>query len=291
MKERAGGQILQDEADSPGVTPMIKDVKSKWLFLCLQVKNENCRKGIEQVIKTLTGMSTKEKRLFIRFLFPRSALILAGLVTFSILQVSIIKFLNPPATPLMVYRWLSGGEVDFRWRSLSEISPFLQRAVIAAEDQRFLSHHGFDWKQIGQALQEYQKEGRVRGASTITMQVARNIFLWQGYSWLRKGLEAYYTALIELLWPKSRIMEVYLNVVELGPEIFGAEAAARRYFGFSAASLTKPQAALLAAILPNPLRWSPKHPSDYIRKRQSTILREMKSSIPPLIPHQSDKDQ
>jgi monofunctional biosynthetic peptidoglycan transglycosylase len=255
---------------------MIKDLKSNWLILYQQLKNEDCRKSIEQVIKKLTGMSKKEKRLFIRFLFHRSALILAGLVTFSIFQVSIIKFLNPPATPLMVYRWLCGGKVDFRWRSLSEISPFLQRAVIAAEDQRFFSHHGFDWKQIERALQEYQKEGRVRGASTITMQVARNIFLWQGYSWLRKGLEAYYTALIELLWPKSRIMEVYLNVVELGPEIFGAEAAACRYFGFSAASLTKPQAALLAAILPNPHRWSPKQPSDYIRKRQSTILREMK---------------
>ncbi len=254
---------------------MIKDLKSNWLMLCLQLKNENCRKSIERVIKKLTGISKKEKRLFIRFLLHRSALILAGLVTFSIFQVSIIKFLNPPATPLMLYRWLCGGKVDFRWRSLSEISPFLQRAVIAAEDQRFFSHHGFDWKQIERALQEYQKEGRVRGASTITMQVARNLFLWQGYSWLRKGLEAYYTALIELLWPKSRIMEVYLNVVELGPEIFGAEAAACRYFGFSAASLTKPQAALLAAILPNPHRWSPKHPSDYIRKRQYTILCEM----------------
>ena len=254
---------------------MIKDLKSNWSILCLQLK-KNRRNGIERVIKKLTGISKKEKRLFIGFLLHRSALILLGLVTFSILQVSIIRFFNPPATPLMVYHWLSEGKVDFRWRSLSEISPFLQRAVIAAEDQRFLSHHGFDWKEIEQAFEEYQKEDRVRGASTITMQVARNIFLWQGYSWLRKGLEAYYTALIELLWPKWRIMEVYLNVVELGPEMFGAEAAAHRYFGFSAASLTKPQAALLAAVLPNPHRWSPKHPSQYIRKRQSTILREMK---------------
>jgi monofunctional biosynthetic peptidoglycan transglycosylase len=236
----------------------------------------NCPKSIERVIKKLTGISKKEKRPFIGSLLHRSALILAGLAAFSILQVGIIRFLNPPATPLMVYRWLCGQKLDFRWRSLSEISPSLQRAVIAAEDQRFLSHHGFDWKQIEQALEEYQKEGRTRGASTITMQVARNIFLWQGYSWLRKGLEAYYTALIELLWPKWRIMEVYLNVVELGPEIFGAEAAARRYFGFSASSLTKPQAALLAAVLPNPHRWSPKHPSEYIRERQSTILGEMK---------------
>ncbi len=242
--------------------------------------HKNCRKSIERVIKKLTDIIRKDRRLFIRFLLHRSTLILAGLVTFSILQVSIIRFLDPPTTSIMVYRWLSGEKLDFRWRSLSEISPFLHRAVIAAEDQRFLSHHGFDWKQIEQALEEYQNGGRVRGASTITMQVARNIFLWQGYSWLRKGLEAYYTALIELLWPKWRIMEVYLNVVELGPEIFGAEAAARRYFGFSAASLTKPQAALLAAVLPNPHRWSPKHPTQYIRKRQSTILREMKKLEP-----------
>ncbi len=254
---------------------MIKDLKNNWLILCLRLK-KNYQESIERIIRKLTGMSKKEKRLFIGFLVHPSALILVGLVTVSILQVSIIRFLNPPATPLMVYRWLCGEKLDFRWRSLSEISPFLQRAVIAAEDQRFLTHHGFDWKQIEQALEEYQNGGRVRGASTITMQVARNIFLWQGYSWLRKGLEAYYTALIELLWPKWRIMEVYLNIVELGPEIFGAEAAARRYFGFSAASLTKPQAALLAAILPNPHRWSPKHPTQYIRKRQSTILREMK---------------
>ena len=232
------------------------------------------------MIKKLTGTSKKEKRLFIRFLLHRSALILAGLVTFSILQVSIIRFLNPPATPLMLYRWLCGEQLDFRWRSLSEISPFLQRAVIAAEDQRFLTHHGFDWKQIGVALEEYQNGERIRGASTITMQVARNIFLWQGYSWLRKGLEVYYTALIELLWPKWRIMEVYLNIVELGPQIFGAEAAARRYFGHSAASLPEPKAALLAAILPNPHRWSPKHPTQYIRERQSTILREMKKFEP-----------
>ncbi len=267
---------------------MIKNLKRNWLISYLQLRNENCRNGIERVIKKLTGVSKKEKRLFIRFLLHRSTLIFAGLITFSIVQVSIIRFLDPPATPLMIYRWLSGEKLDFRWRSLPEISPFLQRAVIAAEDQRFLSHHGFDWKEIEQALEEYQKEGRIRGASTITMQVARNIFLWQGYSWLRKGLEVYYTALIELLWPKWRIMEVYLNVAELGPEIFGAEAAARRYFGYSAASLTKPQAALLAAVLPNPHRWSPKYPTRYIRERQSTILREMKKLEPIQLLH-SDK--
>jgi len=220
-------------------------------------------------------MPEKERRPFVRSLSRSSALILAGLVVFSILQVAFIRFLNPPATPPMVYRWLSGEGLNFRWLSLSKISPFLQQAVIAAEDQRFLSHQGFDWEQIEQALQEYRQEGRRRGASTITMQVARNLYLWQGHSWLRKGLEVYYTALIELLWPKWRIMEVYLNIAEWGPGIFGAEAAARRYFRCSAATLTKPQAALLAAVLPNPRRWSPERPTRYIRKRQTTILDQM----------------
>jgi monofunctional biosynthetic peptidoglycan transglycosylase len=175
----------------------------------------------------------------------------------------------------MAYRWLNGERLDFRWRALSEISPYLQRAVIAAEDQRFLDHHGFDWREIERALEEYRQKERRRGASTITMQVARNVYLWHGYSWLRKALEAYYTVLIELLWPKWRIMEVYLNIAEWGSQIFGAEAASRRYFRCSAAALTKPQAALLAAVLPNPRRWSPEHPTRYIRKRQSIILHQM----------------
>jgi monofunctional biosynthetic peptidoglycan transglycosylase len=175
----------------------------------------------------------------------------------------------------MVQSRLSGDGLDFRWRSLSEISLFLQWAVIASEDQRFLDHHGFDWEEIGKAREEYQQRGRRRGASTITMQVAKNLYLWHGRSWLRKGLEAYYTAFIELLWPKWRIMEVYLNIAEWGPGVFGAEAAAHRYFGRSAAALTKHQAALLAAVLPNPRRWSPEYPTRYIWKRQSAILDDM----------------
>jgi len=194
---------------------------------------------------------------------------------FSIFQVVFIRFLNPPATPLMAYRCLRRKELTFHWLPLSKISPFLQQAVIAAEDQRFLSHRGFDWKQIEEALQEYREKGRRRGASTITMQVARNLYLWQGRSWLRKGLEIYYTALMEFTWPKWRIMEVYLNIAEWGPGVFGAEAAARRYFRCSAGALTEPQAALLAAVLPNPHRWSPEHPTRYIRKRQATILSQM----------------
>ena len=223
----------------------------------------------------LLPMPKKERSSFARSVSRWVGLILAGLVIFSILQVVSMRFLNPPTTPLTAYHRLRGKERTFHWLPLSKISPFLQQAVIAAEDQLFLSHRGFDWKQIEEALQEYRERGRRRGASTITMQVARNLYLWQGRSWLRKGLEAYYTALIELIWPKWRIMEVYLNMAEWGPGIVGAEVAARRYFGCSAGALTKQQAALLAAVLPNPHRWSPGHPTRYIRERQATILRQM----------------
>jgi monofunctional biosynthetic peptidoglycan transglycosylase len=175
----------------------------------------------------------------------------------------------------MVYRWFKDEDTNSRWRSLPEISPFLQQAVIASEDQLFLSHHGFDWKEIRQAIRESQENGRQRGASTISMQVAKNLYLYHKYSWLRKSLEAYYTVLIEIIWPKWRIMEVYLNIAEWGPGVFGAEAAARRYFRRSANSLTKSQAALMAAVLPNPRRWSPAHPTRYIQKRQTYILNQM----------------
>ncbi len=233
----------------------------------------------------ILNMSDQEKRPFSRSVLRLLASVLVGLGMFSILQVALIRFLNPPATPLMVHRWLSGKGLDFRWRSLSEISPFLQTAVIAAEDQRFLDHQGFDWEEIGRALHEYQHEGRRRGASTITMQVAKNLYLWHGHSWVRKGLEVYYTTLIEVLWPKWRILEIYLNVAEWGPQIFGAEAASRRYFGCSASQLTRPQAALLATVLPNPIRWSPLRPTPYIRKRQFTILHQMEWFEPIQKPH------
>jgi monofunctional biosynthetic peptidoglycan transglycosylase len=175
----------------------------------------------------------------------------------------------------MAYRWLQGEGLAFHYRSLGGISPHLQQAVMASEDQKFPSHHGFDWAQLRAAAEDYQSGRRQRGASTITMQVARNLFLWQGFGWPRKPLEAYYTVLLELLWPKWRIMEMYLNVAEWGRGVFGAEAAAQRHFGRSAAALTRHQAALLASVLPNPRRWSPARPTDYLRRRQAAILRQM----------------
>jgi len=201
--------------------------------------------------------------------------ILVGFILFTISQVLSVRYLDPPFTPLMVYRWIKGEGSDHRWRDLGQISPYLQQAVLVTEDQRFLNHHGFDWVEIQRAVKEYRKRGRRRGASTITMQVARNLYLWQGYSWPRKALEAYYTLLLELLWPKWRIMEVYLNVAEWGSGVFGAEAASQGNFRRSSAKLTRAQAALLAAVLPNPREWSPAKPTRYIRARQRRILRAM----------------
>jgi monofunctional glycosyltransferase len=149
------------------------------------------------------------------------------------------------------------------------------RAVIAAEDQRFFEHHGIDFQSIERALDEHESGDDLRGASTITQQVAKNVFLWPGRSFVRKALEAYFALLIEALLPKQRILEVYLNVAELGPGVFGVEAAARRYFGTSAARLTETQAALLAAVLPNPRRLSAERPSAYVRGRQAWVLGQM----------------
>jgi monofunctional biosynthetic peptidoglycan transglycosylase len=157
---------------------------------------------------------------------------------------------------------------------LPEISRFAALAVVAAEDQRFPLHHGFDFAEIGEALEE-RGNGRLRGASTISQQVAKNLFLWQGRSFVRKGLEAWLTLWIELLWPKRRILEVYLNLAELGPGVFGVEAASRRTFGKPAARLEAEEAALLAAVLPNPVRYRADAPSSYVRHRAARIRREM----------------
>jgi monofunctional biosynthetic peptidoglycan transglycosylase len=158
------------------------------------------------------------------------------------------------------------------------ISPHLVRAVIASEDNRFFQHHGFDWLEIQHAIKENKLRKRPRGASTITQQVAKNVFLWPNPSWFRKGLEVYYTVLIECLWPKERIMEVYLNVVEMGKGIYGAEAAAQHYFKKNASRLTTYEAALIAVCLPNPLRRNPVKPSEYMRTRTLQILDIMKKN-------------
>lgn len=187
-------------------------------------------------------------------------------------------------TPLMGIRAVEqvlndDRDLRFRkdWVPIESISPHLYRAVIASEDQKFLDHGGFDWEAIESALEENKTGKRIRGGSTISNQTAKNVFLWPGRNLLRKGMEAYFTILMEFFWSKERIMEVYLNVIEMGDGIYGAEAASQFYFGKSAAELNRQEAALIAAVLPNPRRWRPDQPSSYIRQRQAWILRNMRN--------------
>ena len=189
--------------------------------------------------------------------------------------IAVYRFLPPPVTPLMLIRRAEGEPLVKRWVPLSDISPNLIRAVVASEDERVCVHHGFDWTAIAQSWNEWRHGGALRGASTISMQTARNLLLWPGGSFLRKGAEAYLTVLIEFLWSKHRIMEVYLNIIEWGPGIYGAEASARAHFGTAASRLSVPQAALLAAVLPNPRRWSPDRPTPYIDARAAFIRQHM----------------
>jgi monofunctional biosynthetic peptidoglycan transglycosylase len=201
----------------------------------------------------------------------------------SILFVVIYRYLNPPVTPLMLIRnvqQISSGEslkLTKTWMSLNEISSQLQLAVVASEDNRFLEHSGFDLDAIKKA-QDYndRKKGKkIRGASTISQQTAKNVFLWPDRTWLRKGLEVYFTFLIETIWGKKRIMEVYLNVIEMGNGLYGAEAASQKYFHKPASALSREQAALIAGILPSPLKWDPCHPSAYLQSRKQWILWNM----------------
>ncbi len=196
-------------------------------------------------------------------------------------QVLLLRFLNPPSTSFMLLDSVRKGGPSTKpltlryWCSLNEISPYLRKAVLAGEDQRFLSHRGFDFIELEEAVRELAKKGTKRGASTITMQVARTVYLWPGRSWVRKAAEAYYTVLIELYWPKKRILEVYLNTVDWGTGVVGAEAAARRYFHVSCRHVSKVQAASLAAILPSPHKWSPLRPNRQVQRRKIKILRDM----------------
>lgn len=199
----------------------------------------------------------------------------------SIALVIVFKWIPVPATPLMVIRSVqqvtSGEDVVWKhdWESIDNISKNLQLAVICSEDQNFLNHYGFDMKAIEKAI-EYNKRGkRTRGASTISQQTAKNVFLWPQRSWLRKGLETYFTFLIELFWSKERIMEVYLNSIEMGNGIYGAEAAAQHWFKKPAAKLTRYQAAAIAAVLPNPMRYRANPASAYIQRRQVWIVTQM----------------
>ncbi|SEM14377.1 monofunctional biosynthetic peptidoglycan transglycosylase [bacterium A37T11] len=218
---------------------------------------------------------------------PRAFLQLVGRIALYAVAISWVwvlslRFINPPITWLMLQRGferMADGK-DWKlqkiWLNYGDLSNNLKKAALSGEDARFMTHWGFDTKAIINAYKR-NKDGRaIRGGSTISQQVAKNVFLWPGRSWLRKGFETYFTVLIEIFWTKKRILEVYLNVIETGDGIYGAEAAAQSYYKKSARNLTKRQAALLVAVLPNPRRWSPAHPTAYISRKTSLIARYMR---------------
>ena len=219
-----------------------------------------------------------------RFIRKTLKCIVVAFFASTILSVVALRFLPVYFTPLMFircYEQVADGKdlkLYHHWVSLEKISPNLPRAVMASEDANFLKHHGFDYKAIEHAAKRNREhpEKRKLGASTISQQTAKNVFLWPGRSWVRKGFEVYFTFMIELMWSKQRIMEVYLNSIEMGDGIYGADAVAEEHFNTTAQNLSKAQCALIAATLPNPRKFSSLHPSAYMLKRQARILREMR---------------
>lgn len=230
---------------------------------------------------SIWGRAGRRLRSRFRRILVRALQGLAILLVTSILGTLALRWIRPLTTAVMMERrvdaWRNGRayRLDYRWVRWDHISPQAALAVIAAEDQNFATHHGFDFESIQKALDAHERGQRLRGASTISQQVAKNVFLWSGRSFVRKGLEAYFTVIIELTWSKRRILEVYLNIVELGDGVFGVEAASRRYFRKPAAHLGPEEAALLAAVLPNPLRLNADRPSAYVEERRVWILQQM----------------
>lgn len=213
----------------------------------------------------------------------RLLLLPPALLLLSIVQVLALRFVDPPFSSFMAIRQFQAwreGDWSFRiahdWRDLGRISPDLALALVAAEDQNFAEHHGFDLEAIEKARKQNARGRKVRGGSTISQQTAKNLFLWSGRNWVRKGIEAWYTVLIETLWPKWRILEVYANIAEFGDGVYGAQAAARGFFGRDARSLTASQGARLAAVLPNPKRYNARNPGPYVQRRSNAIQRQMR---------------
>ena len=200
----------------------------------------------------------------------------------SVLQVVALRFIDPPFSAFMVARQLSAmthrdfkSRVAYDWRDLDRMAPSLPLALVAAEDQNFPVHNGFDFKAIEKARRSNARGRKVRGASTISQQVAKNLFLWSGRSWVRKGIEAWYTVLIETFWPKHRILEMYANIAEFGDGVYGAQAASRTFFGKDASRLTPVESARLAAVLPSPKRYHAARPGPYVQRRTNGIQRQM----------------
>lgn len=205
------------------------------------------------------------KRLFI-FLF-----------IFHLFYILLLKWVNPPITITQLVSWVSGDGLKRDYIGMEDISSYAKLAVITSEDQLFPDHNGFDFKSIEKAMKHNSKSKSLRGASTISQQVAKNVFLWQGRSWFRKGLEVYFTFMIELIWGKKRILEMYLNVAEMGRGVFGIEAAAQKNYGKPAKKLTRMEAACIAAVLPNPKVYTVKRKAGYVSKRCNWIMRQMRN--------------
>ena len=233
----------------------------------------------DMIDKPKPARRRRRRRRWLRWLFALPLL----LVLLTTVQVAALRFIDPPFSAFMMARqfdaWLAGNlgfRVAYDWRDRDEVSSHLAVAVIASEDQRFADHHGFDLEAIAKARRNNARGGKVRGASTISQQTAKNLFLWSGRSWLRKGMEAWYTLLIETLWPKARIVEVYVNIAEFGDGVYGAQAAARTFFGKDASQLGPAEAARLAAVLPSPKRYSAARPGPYVQRRTRAIQRQMR---------------
>lgn len=223
-----------------------------------------------------TTKQKTEKRTTGRRIWRSAKRLALFLFVAQLLYIIALKWIDPPITLTQIGSLVSGDGLTRDYVGSDEISPNLKLAVIASEDQIFPDHGGFDWKNIKKAVDyNKRKPNRVRGASTISQQCAKNVFLWQGRDWLRKGLEIYFTKMIEWIWGKQRILDVYLNVIEMGRGVYGAQAASQAYFGKPAKSLTRKQAAMIAACLPNPKRYSVKPASPYVRGRSNWVLVQM----------------
>lgn len=223
----------------------------------------------------------------VRWLLPRRrwprrivAALLIVFVALPALGTALYRVVPVPATPLMLIRLVEGEGLAKDWVALSAVSPHMPVAVLAGEDNLFCRHNGFDWEQLRAAVDDWRAGEGLRGASTVSMQTAKNLFLWPGRNLVRKGLEAYLTVWLEAFWPKRRIMEAYLNIAEWAPGVYGVEAAARHHFGVAAADLSPTQAARLAAVLPSPRRWSAGNPGPYVQQRTRTLLTRMNQIAP-----------
>ena len=218
------------------------------------------------------NMTKKRSSLFMRLIK-----LVLFLIALPFVLIILLKWMPPPTTAFMLESPTK--PVQYSWVPAARIADVARKAVVAAEDQKFPTHNGFDVEAMEKAYAHNKKSKRKRGASTISQQTAKNLFLWPARSWARKGLEVYFTVLIEALWPKRRILEMYLNVAELGEGVYGAEAASRHWFGRDARHLSRAQAALLASILPKPRAWSPVHPPRRVARREAWILRQLPAFI------------